>query len=866
MAPLRKPALLSLLVLLSAPGWALESVSDDALSGVSAQAGIDLSLINPNNTAAITTTNFQSIAGNTGATSTLEMQGLTFDGISTNGVSAGAGTISSQGAYRMKTSLDVGSTGTTPTLGIGVFWGKNFNSTFAADNINTATNAMRLEVTSMDLLNGSGTQSAANGYGSLAFDSSGSLRISNLSGLFSKTGELASSDPRILRLTIGSPQFGVAYSSAVASYGQLYYRQAQTAAGYGSTSSETNSELVFDHMYLDTGFTPGVGGVLSTCISSSGTSTARCGGNTLYSSAPTAYPTTAASSYSGWFNGFSSNNNGGIYLGTSHLDFNFSYDVSYRSCSAGSPCTGIFTTANNVSPIGHLSWSGGFDYAELMLGTGGIWNNVTSYNPDDPGDQLTTDCTPACTGATRAHGLNIAFHGNYDSNFTWTVGDAPGNTVANGPGGRDIAFGSWTTLPGAAWSLSAPNITLDTMNAGAGPGGLCWGAQAYGTTGTCTASTTKWANGSQSGATPGTFLNLPPTNTNLGLVVRDLSLQAYSSTVQTLDDKNNNGSFGDAGETNNYSWGLIYTLGQFDQNMYIYPGNSDVTTTADGITLDWLLMSQSFGTYPVFKALGSASTTNALLGNTNFMIADTGYLADGTAACGGLSTGTCAFGIGLVQANLLVGAKRMNISLQSAGMELKSSDVRFEMQGLVAGGPVPNLQYQYLQKLYYADVNMEATQFDMVLKPATSNGYPYLGFTNRVTLGDTTLAGSTIGVPESSPGANGCAGLNPTSTVDCNYVSLGEPSSPSTDFRIADITGDINITNGVFGLFSAADTTNSIDGKPRLVLAETMQIGTTIGSGSQAPLTGIVKFGGTEFGKIIIPSGQAYGYVALKPQ
>jgi len=149
----------------------------------------------------------------------------------------------------------------------------------------------------------------------------------------------------------------------------------------------------------------------------------------------------------------------------------------------------------------------------------------------------------------------------------------------------------------------------------------------------------------------------------------------------------------------------------------------------------------------------------------------------------------------------------------------------------------------------------------------TSNGYPYLGFSNRLTLGDTVLAsGSTIGVPEASVGANGCQGLNPTSGVDCNYISLGEPSSPGTDFRVADISGDLNVINGVLGLFSAADSVDSPDGKPKLVLAATVQIGTTIGSGTTSPLTGIVKFGGSTLGYVAIPSGQLYSYVALKPQ
>jgi len=859
----------------------MESVSDADLSGVSGQSGIDLSLVNTANTAAITTTYLDTVDGSSSnsTASTAVLLGFAMNGIGTGGVSKGPGTISTEGAYSMMTSLDLGSTtGTAPvsTLGLGFFWGENYGSTFAADTTNTAINPLRMQVSQIQLENNAGTQTPTTPetYGSIAFDSSGSLRFGNVNGLFSNTPEMASGDPRVLRLTLGSPQFGV--SSPTASYGELYYRQAALPASYGSTTSETSSELVFNHMYLDTGFEPGIGGVISTCLAgAAAVSTVRCGGSTLFS-AVGGYPA-PTSGVNSWFNGFNANHNGGIYIGTSALDFNFSYDVSYRGCGTGAAaCTGIFTN-NNISPLGHLSWSGGFNYAELLVGAGGIWTNTAAnYNPDDPGDTTTGDCsttaTTACAGDTRNNGVNIAFHGNFvtgtgSSAFAWTVGDAAGTGSA---GARDVSFTNWVAIPGAIWELSAPNITIGSLNAGQGPGGLCWGANFYGsgTVGSACGSV-KWVDGDTAGDLSN-FYNLSPANTALGLVVRDLSLQSYSQTVNILDDKTNSGTFTPV----SYSWGLIYTLGQFDQNMYIYPGNRASygtyagETAGSGLTMDWLLMSQSFGNYPVFNSLGNSSTTNALLGNTNFMIADTGYVDSTTACTANEVAGACAFGIGMVQANFLLGAHLMSLNLTQAGLELKSNDVRFELEGLMAGGPVPNLEYQYLQKLYYLDMNFEATQFDMVLSAATtSNGYPYLGFSNRLTLGDTVLAsGSTIGVPEASVGANGCQGLNPTSGVDCNYISLGEPSSPGTDFRVADISGDLNVINGVLGLFSAADSVDSPDGKPKLVLAATVQIGTTIGSGTTSPLTGIVKFGGSTLGYVAIPSGQLYSYVALKPQ
>ncbi len=614
--------------------------------------------------------------------------------------------------------------------------------------INSSWTQTRVLVPTVLLLNASGTASTY-GYGSVAMDSSGSLNFTNVGGLLNGSKMSPSTQ---LYLTLGSPQIGMG-NTAPGSYGQIYYRQ----GGVGSP------EMIIDKLYMATGFNPQVGGVFGAC----GTTTS-CGG-------------TAAGLAAG---GFASGSTG-LYLGSPKLDFNMTYVLAYRP----SPSSTGFTTATSGSDVienlGTFGWTGSFDNAELLLSSGGMWADTGAYDPLNP--------------SGRSQGLNIDFHANYDPNFNWVIGDGSGQEV--------LDFGGWKNLTGATWGLNVPNLTMDVVNANQGVGGLCWGAQSYGVASGCTGSTTTWVNGG--GSTSGSYLDLEPTSTALGLAIRDMSLQAYSTTV-TLSDYL-------ANSTRSFNWGLMYTLGQVDGNLYLYPGNS--TGTGNGLTADVLFMSQSF-----------ANNAYPLLNNTNFMIVDT----------------NTNLGFGLAQANLLLAAHQLAINLTTAGIQLSSPDMRMEVQGVLGGGPVYSMTSSSFEKMMYVDVNLESNNFSLTLSQGTQNGLPYLAYTGHMTLADTTQTGSTIGV-----GGN------------ANYISLAEPSDPGASFMLSNITGDINVVNGQIFLISAADTVDAPDGIPRLQLANTIQVGST--AGGQA-LTADVKFGGAQLATIAIPSGQIYSSIMLKPQ
>ncbi len=621
------------------------------------------------------------------------------------------------------------------------------NGSTPALDINSSWTRTRTLVPTVVLLNAAGTASTY-GYGSLAMDSSGSLNFTNVGGFLNGSSKNAATQ---LYLTIGSPQVGMG-NTAPGSYGQIYYQQ----GGAGSP------EMIIDKLYMAMGFNPQVGGVFGAC----GTTTS-CGG-------------TAVGLSSG---GFASGSTG-LYLGSPKLDFNMTYVLAYRP----TPSATAFTTATSGSDIienlGTFGWTGSFDNAELLLSSGGMWSDTGTYNPLNP--------------AGRSQGLNIDFHANYDPNFNWVIGEGSGQAV--------LDFGGWNNLTGAQWGLNVPNLTLDVINANQGPGGLCWGAQAYGNASSCSGASVQWVNGEVS---PGAYLDLAPSSTALGLAVRGMSLQAYSTSVTLYDYL--------ANSTRNFNWGLMYTLGQVDGNLYLYPGNA--AGNGNGLTADLMLMSQSF-----------ANNSYPLLNNTNFMIVDT----------------TTNLGFGLAQANLLLAAHQLAINLTTAGIQLSSPDMRMEVQGILGGGPVYSMTSSTFEKMMYVDVNLESNNFNLTLSQGTQNNLPYLAYTGHITLADTTQSGSTIGV-----GGN------------ANYISLAEPSNPSANFMLANITGDLNIINGQVFLISAADTIDAPDGIPRLELANTVQMGST--AGGQA-VTANVKFGGAQLGSIAIPSGQIYSSIMLKPQ
>lgn len=783
------------LVLASSVGYAADSLPDSELADVTGQSGLAIQ-VNGDLAASSGNVQWNPNAGSS-ASATEQFSGLTIGAIGSNGAtSSGPGTftISSQLNGSNGAGFDVGSNGTTTGMGLDMrmTWGRT-----------------RISAQDVYAYQGDATAATAthtNGFGSFALDTSGTFALVQQTS----NGLLSYNPPNIannqLYLTIGSPQIGVVQDPVGHPYGQFYYRQ-------GAVGSP---ELILDRVWLQTGFAAGVGGVIGMCGPN-----APCG-----QMGSTPHPFVA--------NASTGQNVSGLYLATPKLDFNFTYALNYR----GNPGTnGFTTTQNDVLGLAYWGWTGDFQNAELVIGSGGGYSVETNnrYDPNVP--------------TTRNQGLNLAFHGNYDpGNFNWVVGQAGGGTL--------LEFGGWTKFGDATWGLSAPNITLSVINSSQGVGGLCWGAGIYGNASSgCGGASLTWPYGYHPAGAE--FLNMTPTATNIdsgtnltaipSLWIRNMSLQAWSTNVTVLDDKNGNGIF-DAGESQTYNWGLIYTLGTADGNISLYPGNG---SGGDGLKADILFMSQSFNNKT------TNTTNNPLYGNTNFMIEDT----------------SSKMAVGYYDANFLLAMKAANIVLGSDGIHINPAAMRLGFEGMFGGASLANAGTPGgtvpVVKGFLLDVNLESNNPSFVFSPKNTqmqdtdyswqnNGsgpnygynnpnnnkpYPYLGYSGNITFGTVSGFG--------------------TASPDGSYISMAEPSSPSTDIRIANLTGSISIQNGRVFLISGSDPYMAPDGVQRLQIAQDIYFGSTAGGSA---LNANVNFSGANIGQISIPSGQMFTSLILKHQ
>lgn len=926
-------ALAALLAALPAGVSALESLSDERLSDETGGAGLTVFVTNPNGlgTGGGTGTdlylNPNNGAGSTSAT--FEAEGVQLNPIG----EAGASTTN---PFSLTLTLDAGA----DTYGAGIGLNASWTRTRLLDN--------RLLLLGGDAPVSPYTTPAAGSTGATAFafgrtalDGPGSLALATSRGLLNSTATSSSNgyDPNmLLRLTLGpavaatipaQPSQYALYTTT-AGYGQFYYVP-KTAAG--------SPQLVLDNLDFDAGFNSTTaaateGGLLGACAASSTT----CG---LAGSAQT--NTFAAGS-------------AGLFLIAPRLDFNFTFNFNIQAA----PGTNLQTSsaANNYLSsaqaltvwgwMGDFSGTGGASTAApcsasapctgagLLLGGGGPWTNSTtaSYNPDTP--------------ANRQNGINLAFHANIDkSNFAWYVG-RPGEV---------LSFGNWNTLPGVTWSLNAPNITLGVVNAGQGVGGLCWGSTSYvGTGGTCSSFNYQTIPGTTytllnqnletsgvSGKSPNNPSAGSGANTAAAILVRDLSLQAYSTQVQVFDDIDQKGNFTGSATANNgvstsktfsEPWSLVYTLGQMDSNIYLYPVSTYNGSGADnGLTADVILSTQSLKT----------NGTNPMLNNSNFMIGETCTAGSNCNIPGGASapawcSTSCILGVGLTQANLLFAANALQLNLNTssatdgAGLQYMTNDLRMQTHGLFAGGLIQNSsgtaamaepganaagaaagQNQVVALVIDANFESNAARLTVSPQLTSYNGpntlpYPYMGLAGHFTFASPGSPNNGNNTLNTAPAATGLdiqpanCGTYTSRTCDGSYFSMGEPYAPASDFRFADIQGDVtilacqasascnsvsNITNpSQIFLISAGDPKFN-DGKPRLRVATNLAIGGCADSScgtyatGAAPLSTTIKLDTNSsatiasptlsnspnaLGTLVIPNAQIYSSVVLRPQ
>lgn len=469
-----------------------------------------------------------------------------------------------------------------------------------------------------------------------------------------------------------------------------------------------------------------------------------------------------------------------------NVDFNYTFDLRFDE----TPLTPFTFDANDSHGL-RFGWTGGLVGAQVKMRGGGLWQE-TSLLSTPQGDLYDQD---AKTG-----GVNLGFRWDFDPSFRWVIG----KTL---DAGASLEFGNWTKLPGADYGFDFPLITLDAIHAGQGPGGLCWGANWAGPASPCISK-------------GGEYLDVAPENNALAVAIRDGQLGAYSTVVNLLDPE----------ITDTFNWGLIYTWGDFDGNLYIYPGGQ---SSSSGMRMDLLAMIQTFDTEDADGDGNLFEQGRDWDNGTHFMIADT----DANLA------------VGFMNSSFLAAANDLYVTLGTGaqrGLQLSTTqEARLAMTGMFGGGDIPDLNERL--DVAILDVNLEMNEFEFAIYPEEDSESKYLGYRASLELANTNV-----------PGFSG--NTNGDVNDDGSYISLAEPSRPDVDIRFADIRGSIDIVNGKLDLLSA-----TADKPAQLVIANDLLIGRSASGGTEL-MANRVELGNRNLGQMVIPGGQWRAELTLSPQ
>lgn len=490
------------------------------------------------------------------------------------------------------------------------------------------------------------------------------------------------------------------------------------------------------------------------------------------------------------------------------------FDLMFKSAPTDFDTTGR-------SPIIRFGWTGGLVNPLLRISGGGI-----GYGTYTAASQTFYDISGANGGGARSQGLNVFASWDFDSDFAWVIGQAAGN----GTQARMTNWRRMATVPAATPMLSMP-ITLDVLQNGVGPAGLCFGggfASGSPVQASCTAAGGSWvSNGNAAGEAA------------FAVMIRDGRLHAYNQQIEVRDPAS-------ANPVTTYDWSLVYTFGKLDADILLTPEGRNpgaaVTTNNTGLKADITLTAQSPGYWE--KANSASAATRATAGtgwatNTHFMVADT--------KVGGVAGQQ--YGVGIVNADLLWVARDMYFRVLAGdsayplipgGFWMQTdTGARYRFRGLLGGGNLQDLSSPTGVALI--DLNLSTSRFIFALNPTAP------------VAGDAPI------------GFNGLLDLDGTS-----YLSLGEISSPANAFRLYDMTGRIGWKNGSVNLVSGQ---NSADGLPSLKISNDLLFGSSANFldpgaasplGGGAALIGKAGFGSENFGRIALPAGTWHSEFSIK--
>ena len=404
----------------------------------------------------------------------------------------------------------------------------------------------------------------------------------------------------------------------------------------------------------------------------------------------------------------------------------------------------------------------------------------------------------------RSEGLNIQAQWDFDTDFQLRLGHADGDRTR-------IEMGNWRRLGNGAGPMFAMDAIVDVLQNNTGPAGLCFGG----------GFTSGQPDSGLCSSAGGVF---HPTRVGLGdsafaVLLRNGHLHAYSEQLTVTNPT--------SGWSDNYDWGLVLTLGKLDADFLVYPQGPSSNL---GLRADATLMVQSPGFWeaanssdPLVRATASANWQN----NSHFLFADT----------------TSQVAVGLLNNDLLWEARDLYLTLGetdpafpalSSGIMLQTDALsRYQVRGLLGAGSLNDLSGSTVNVALW-DLNLSADQFRFVLYPANADGLAVLGFDGYMNL-------------------DGNA-----------YLSLAEVSSPSSAFRLSDVSGSIGWRNGKV-LLKSGDQNS--DGLASLTIANELLLGQSADfgqSGGGTPLVGQVSFGDQQYGRIAMPGGTWHSEIIAK--
>ena len=500
-------------------------------------------------------------------------------------------------------------------------------------------------------------------------------------------------------------------------------------------------------------------------------------------------------------------NNNGIEFSAPYADVELTFDLAFK----GAPADFDVTGRDHLIRFG---WQGGLINALQRLGSGGF-----GYATYASGPNTFQDYDGSQTGM-RSEGINLLSQWDFDSDFALILGEAAGNRTF-------VRFSDWRRFGNAPGSMFSFPVIFDVFQGGAGPTGLCAGSFTSGIPDqpSCMASGGEW------------LASDPPSSGDaaFGILLRDAHLHAYSSRIEVIDPIA-------GGTVTPINWGLVFTYGKLDADIFIRPqGRADgvaVATNDTGIRADITLLAQSPDAWR--RANSSSAAVRATAGdgwrtNTHFLLADT------AAPLGSGSTG-----VGFINGDIMYRARDLFLRVTDGdsaypdlpgGLWLQTDSLaQYRFRGIFGGGDLADLSYAAITKVSLMDVNLQTSRFIFVLNPLPVDA----------------------GTGAAPIGFNGLLDFDGGS-----YITVGEVSSPQSQFFVRDVSGRIGWRDGSISIVSGQNTG---DGLPQLAIRNSLDIGQSAHFGGPAgqPLIGTVGFGTENFGRIAIPAGTWSSEVIMK--